>query len=236
MNRTRPAWIVTLLCWLIVVFDGYDLIVFGTTIPAVMEEPGWDLTASGAGFIGSLAFLGMLVGAISAGTLADRLGRRRTILACTLWFSVFTALCAVAPNPDIFGGLRFVAGLGLGGLVPSANALTTEFVRARHRSAIATIMMSGVPIGGSAAALLGLWLLPEFGWRAMYAVAVLAVIVLLPLCLVMLPESPRGCGPRAARARPPRSRGPTISPRAPTSATTTTHRVSPPCCAPPGHS
>lgn len=190
MNRTRPAWLVTLLCWLIVVFDGYDLIVFGTTIPSLMQEPGWDLTASGAGFIGSLAFLGMLVGAIAAGTLADRLGRRRTILGCTLWFSVFTALCAVAPNPEVFGGLRFLAGLGLGGLVPSANALTSEFVRAKHRSTVATIMMSGVPIGGSAAALLGLWLLPDFGWRAMYAVAVLAVVVLLPLCVVLLPESP----------------------------------------------
>lgn len=186
---TRPAWIVALLCWLIVVFDGYDLIVFGTTLTRVMDEPGWDLSATGAGYIGSLAFLGMLIGALAAGGLADRLGRRRTILACTLWFSVFTALCAVAPTPEVFGLLRFLAGLGLGGLVPSANALTAEFVRPRNRSMVATIMMSGVPLGGTAAALLGLWMLPELGWRAMYAVAVLAVVVLLPLCLALLPES-----------------------------------------------
>lgn len=187
---TRPAWLVTLLCWSIVVFDGYDLIVFGTTLTRVRDEPGWDLSATGAGYIGSLAFLGMLVGALAAGSLADRLGRRRTVLACTLWFSIFTALCAVAPNPEIFGLLRFLAGLGLGGLVPSANALTAEFVKPRNRSMVATIMMSGVPIGGTLAALLGLWMLPEFGWRSMYAVAVLAVLVLLPLCLAVLPESP----------------------------------------------
>lgn len=190
VSGTRPAWVVTLLCWLIVVFDGYDLIVYGTTIPHLMKEPGWELSASTAGLIGSLAFAGMLVGALGAGHLADRLGRRRTILWSTAWFSVFTALCAVAPSPEVFGLFRFLAGLGLGGLVPSANALTAEFVRMRSRSAVATIMMSGVPIGGSAAALLGLWLLPTFGWRAMYAVAFAAVVVLLPVCVAALPESP----------------------------------------------
>lgn len=188
--RTRPAWVVTLLCWLIVVFDGYDLIVYGTTLPNLLQEKDWGLTATTAGFIGSLAFAGMLVGALGAGLLADKLGRRRTILWATLWFSLFTALCAFAPSPEVFGLFRFLAGLGLGGLVPSANALTAEFVSRKHRSAVSTIMMSGVPIGGSAAALLGLWMLPEFGWRAMYAVAFLAVLVLLPVCFALLPESP----------------------------------------------
>ena len=87
---TRPAWLVTLLCWLIVVFDGYDLIVYGTTLPSLLTEEGWDLTPTSAGFIGSLAFAGMLVGALGAGLLSDRLGRRRTILWATLWFSLFT--------------------------------------------------------------------------------------------------------------------------------------------------
>src|SRR6476620_247017 len=94
----RPAWLVTLLCWLIVVFGGYDLIVYGTTIPALLQEPGWNLNPATAGFVGRLAFAGMRVGALGAGYLADRLGRRRTILWCTLWCSVFTALCAVAPG------------------------------------------------------------------------------------------------------------------------------------------
>src|SRR3712207_3870259 len=146
----RPAWLVPVLCWLIVVFDGYDLIVYGTTLP-LLQEPGWGLSASAAGFIGSLAFAGMLVGALAAGSLADRLGRRRTILWSTLWFSLFTGLCAFAPEPEVFGLFRFLAGLGLGGLVPSANALTAEFVKVRGRSVVATFMMSGVPIGGRTA-------------------------------------------------------------------------------------
>ncbi len=95
----RAAFLVTALCWVIVVFDGYDLIVYGTVLPKLLQEPGWHLTKSTAGLLGSLAFLGMLVGAVLAGVLADRIGRRRTIVGCTAWFSVFTALCAFAPNP-----------------------------------------------------------------------------------------------------------------------------------------
>ncbi|NHN54227.1 aromatic acid/H+ symport family MFS transporter [Calidifontibacter sp. DB0510] len=189
-SRRRSPWVVVLLCWLVVVFDGYDLIVYGTTIPPLLKEPGWGLTPSSAGTIGSLAFAGMLVGALGAGYLADRIGRRRTIIWATLWFSVFSTLCAVAPSAEVFGLLRFVAGIGLGGLVPSANALTAEFVGDRHRSVVATVMMSGVPIGGSIAALLGLVILPGPGWRAMYAVGAVAVVVLLPVCVWLLPESP----------------------------------------------
>ena len=114
----RSAALVIALCWLIVVFDGYDLIVYGTTIPALLAHPGWELTPATAGTIGSLAFVGMLVGALTAGSLADRLGRRRAIIGCVAWFTVFTGLCGFSTSPEVFGVLRFLAGLGLGGLVP----------------------------------------------------------------------------------------------------------------------
>ena len=183
--------LVTVLCWVIVVFDGYDLIVYGTVLPELLTEPGWNLTKSGAGLLGSLAFAGMLVGAVLAGTLSDRFGRRRTVIVCTVWFSVFTALCAIASGPAVFGGLRLLAGLGLGGLVPSLNALAAEFVSPRRRSLVATLMMSGVPIGGCAAALVGIAVLPTFGWRAMFVIAVPALCVVVPVAVKLLPESPQ---------------------------------------------
>jgi MFS transporter, AAHS family, benzoate transport protein len=188
-TRRRSAALVIALCWLIVVFDGYDLIVYGTTIPALLAEPGWGLTPATAGTIGSLAFVGMLVGALTAGNLADRLGRRRTIIGCVAWFSVFTGLCGIASSPEVFGALRFLAGLGLGGLVPSANALTAEFVPSRLRSVIATVMMSGVPIGGSIAAVVGIHAIPSLGWQSMYFFA-FGGVVLLALVVALLPESP----------------------------------------------
>ena len=189
--RPRPAWLVILLCWSIVVLDGYDLIVYGTTLPAIlaMKEPGWNLNATEAGFMGSLVFVGALLGAFGAGDIADRLGRKRTILACGLLFTVFTIAIYFSVNKEMFGTLRFIAGVGLGGLVPSANAITAEFVSVRQRSVISTIMMSGIPIGGSIAALLGLVMLPFPGWRAMYLVAGFGLVILLVAAWIM-PESP----------------------------------------------
>lgn len=186
---SRPAWLVIALCWLIVVFDGYDLIIYGATIPALLAESSWGLTPDTAGSIGSVAFLGMLIGAVGAGGIADRLGRRRTVLVSVVWFSLFTGLCGFASSPETFGALRFLAGLGLGGLVPSANALASEFVSPRRRSIVSTAMMSGVPIGGCVAALVALRAIPSLGWESLYLFSFLG-LGLAVVVLVALPESP----------------------------------------------
>lgn len=190
-RATKPAWLVILLCWLIVVLDGYDLIVYGTTLPSIMaiKDHGWNLNPTEAGFMGSLVFVGALFGALGAGDIADRLGRKKTILACGLLFTVFTVAIYFAVNKEMFGIFRFIAGVGLGGLVPSANAITAEFVAVKNRSFVSTIMMSGIPIGGSIAALLGLVMLPVPGWRAMYALAGIGLLILAVAWYVM-PESP----------------------------------------------
>jgi AAHS family benzoate transporter-like MFS transporter len=198
-----------LVCWLLVVFDGYDLIVYGTVQSALINDTGWGLTKATAGTVGSMAFAGMMIGAVFAGRMADTWGRRRTILGCAVLFSVFTILCAFAPNAYVFGTLRLLAGIGLGGLVPSANALVAELVPAKWRSTIATLMMSGVPIGGSLAALAGIPLIPAFGWPVMFLVAVLALAVVIPLGLRYLPETL----PPAGVTRP--AAGSTISEKRP---------------------
>jgi len=172
-----------------VVFDGYDLIVYGTVQSSLISETGWGLNKATAGTIGSMAFVGMMIGAIFAGRMADSWGRRRTILGCAIVFSIFTILCAFAPSAPVFGALRLLAGIGLGGLVPSANALVAELVTAKWRSTIATLMMSGVPIGGSIAALVGIQLIPAFGWESMFLVAVIALMVVVPLGVKYLPET-----------------------------------------------
>lgn len=191
------------------VFDGYDLIVYGTVQSSLITETGWGLNKATAGTIGSMAFLGMMIGAIFAGRMADSWGRRRTILGCAIVFSIFTVLCAFAPNAGVFGALRLLAGIGLGGLVPSANALVAELVPAKWRSTIATLMMSGVPIGGSIAALVGIQLIPAFGWQSMFLVAVLALVIVVPLGLKYLPETlaPAGAAVSAAGKDPANGAG-----------------------------
>ncbi|WP_374200383.1 MFS transporter [Arthrobacter sp. M4] len=185
----KTSTMAVILCWLLVVFDGYDLIVYGTVQSTLINGTDWGLTKGTAGTIGSLAFLGMLIGAIFAGRLADALGRRRTILMCAVAFSLLSALCAFAPNAWAFGLLRLLAGIGLGGLVPSANALVAELVPDRWRSAVATLMMSGVPLGGTAAALAGIPLIPTFGWSIMFLIAGLALVLVVPLAWKFLPET-----------------------------------------------
>lgn len=185
----RRSVLAVLVCWLLVVFDGYDLIVYGTVQASLINDTGWGLTKATAGTVGSMAFIGMMIGAIFAGRMSDTWGRRRTILGCAVVFSVFTILCAFAPNAPVFGGLRLLAGIGLGGLVPSANALVAELVPTKWRSTVATLMMSGVPIGGSIAALVGIPLIPAFGWPIMFLIAVLALVVVIPLGIRYLPET-----------------------------------------------
>ncbi|MGW9550248.1 MFS transporter [Citricoccus zhacaiensis] len=185
----RQATLAVVVCWLLVVFDGYDLIVFGTVQTSLLENTGWGLDNATLGLMGSMAFVGMMIGALLAGRMADSWGRRRTILACAVTFSIFTILCAIAPSAWVFGAFRLLAGIGLGGLVPSANAMVAELVPERWRSSIATLMMSGVPIGGSLAALIGIPLIPALGWQSMFLVAVLALVIVVPMGLAYLPET-----------------------------------------------
>lgn len=185
-RRKRTTVIAVVVCWLFVVFDGYDLIVYGNVIPSLQRE--WDISAATAGTLGSLAFLGMMIGAVAAGRLSDAVGRKRAVIACAIVLSVFTALCALATGPVMFGVLRLVAGLGLGGLVPTANALAAELITPKWRAAMATMMMSGVPIGGSIAALLGIPVIPNWGWQPMFAFALLPLVILVPVAMRALPD------------------------------------------------
>ncbi|MBV6760849.1 MFS transporter [Rhodococcus opacus] len=182
----RNATIAVVVCWLFVVFDGYDLIVYGNVIPSLQKE--WGISAATAGTLGSLAFLGMMIGAVLAGRLSDVVGRKRAVIGCAIVLSVFTALCALATGPVMFGALRLIAGLGLGGLVPTSNALAAELVPAKWRAAVATMMMSGVPIGGSIAALLGIPVIPNWGWQSMFVFALVPLILLVPIAWRTLPD------------------------------------------------
>jgi AAHS family benzoate transporter-like MFS transporter len=190
----RTAMVAVVVCWLFVVFDGYDLIVYGNVIPSLQRE--WGISPATAGTLGSLAFLGMMIGAVLAGRLSDVLGRKRAVLGCAVVLSVFTTLCAFAPEPVAFGALRLVAGIGLGGLVPTANALAAELVRPKWRGPIATMMMSGVPIGGSIAALIAIPVVPNLGWRPMFLFALAPLLVLVPVAARVLPDRVVGDGGR----------------------------------------
>lgn len=177
------------LCWLAVCFDGIDTFMYGATIPPMTEDTNLDMSSSLAGDIGSYATFGMLIGALTVGMLTDVIGRRWGIISCTVVFSVFSAVCAIAPNAMIFGIGRTLAGVGLGGLLPTAISMVSEYSPGGSRNFSIGLLMSAHQVGGILASLLGIWLLPALGWRSMYWVGVLPLIVLVPLILKYMPES-----------------------------------------------
>ena len=179
-------WKVLFWCLLIIIFDGYDLIIYGVALPLLMEE--WSLTSVQAGFLASAALFGMMFGAMIFGTLSDKIGRKKTIMICVALFSSFTFFGAFASGPMQFAALRFIAGLGIGGVMPICVALTSEYAPKRMRSTLVAIMFSGYAIGGMTSALLGSFLVLDFGWEIMFYIAGIPTL-LLPIIWKMLPES-----------------------------------------------
>lgn len=180
---------VAALCWAAVALDGFDLVVLGAVTPALLEYEAWGLTAPQIGAITSYGLIGMMIGALGIGTLADIVGRRTCILLSVTSFSAFTALLAVAPSPEVFGVLRFLAGLGLGGLIPTAATMVSEYAHLRRGGSSITFMMTGYHVGGVLTALLAIPILPTLGWQAMFVIGALPALVLVPLMLKNLPES-----------------------------------------------
>jgi MFS transporter, AAHS family, benzoate transport protein len=186
--RRSPSSVV-LICFVSIVFDGYDLIVYGATIPPILDYQAWEVTPEQAGAIGSYALIGMLIGSLTVGAVTDIVGRRKIMLISIAWFSIAMAIAALSVSPEMLGALRFVAGLGLGGTVPTAIALTVEYSPRNRRQLNNAMMYSGYFIGGILTALAGLLLLPHVDFRAMYAVGALPLILVLPLAWRYLPES-----------------------------------------------
>lgn len=174
------------ICAILLIVDGYDVFIYGVVLPELMKQ--WQLTAPQAGSLASWALFGMMGGALLFGPLGDRIGRKRTIALCFALFSVSTFCNGFAATPTEFGIFRFLAGLGCGGLMPNAVALTNEYAPKRLRSTLVAVMFSGYAVGGTVAAGIGIFMLPRFGWQAMFFAAA-APLVLLPLLLRALPES-----------------------------------------------
>jgi AAHS family benzoate transporter-like MFS transporter len=185
---SKVTILVTIICWFTIFVEGYDLVVYGVVLPILMDPSGWGLTATQAGAMGSYALLGMFLGSAVGGILCDKMGRKVIVLISITLMSIMMVLTALAPTPELFGMYRFLAGLGIGGIVPSASALTTEYSPAKYRSFFFVIMYSGFAVGGVAAALSGVFFIESFGWRSLFWLGA-TPILFIPLFIKYLPES-----------------------------------------------
>ena len=189
-NRS-VSWIVAL-STIGLIFDGYDLVVYGTLLPLFLRDPGQIgvVDPATAGALGSYALIGVLVGALLAGSVADLIGRRKVMLTSYVWFSIGMAATALTGTAAAFGMLRFLTGLGIGALVATTGALVAEFAPPGRKNLLNAITYSGVPLGSLLAALLAIFLLPVIGWRGMMLIGGLPLLIVFPLALIKMPESP----------------------------------------------
>lgn len=183
----RHQALVTALIFLVVAFDGMDVGIMGYVAPEIIRL--WGISKPEMGMVLSAVFFGMAAGAVSAGPIGDRFGRRGVIVGSVLWFGATTLLAALSAGVTGLLILRILTGVGLGAAIPTGLALMAELAPERSRSLLLTIVFSGFTAGASVAGLFAAWLIPSYGWQATLAAAGLLPVIFALLLYLLLSES-----------------------------------------------
>ncbi|MFF6709192.1 MFS transporter, partial [Pseudomonas aeruginosa] len=187
------------LCFLIVAMDGFDTAAIGFIAPALAHD--WQLSPAQLSPILGAALAGLALGAFAAGPLADRFGRKSVLLLSVLFFGGWSLASAYAGSVETLALLRFFTGLGLGGAMPNAITLTSEYCPRRHRALMVTAMFCGFTLGSALGGLLAARMVPALGWESVLLLGGGLPLASLPLLWACLPESVRFLARRAHRTR-----------------------------------
>ena len=187
-QMTGRRWAVVALCFLIALLDGFDTQSIAFIGPAIAADFG--MKATDMTWVITASTIGMTLGAITLGSIGDRIGRRKAIMIAISLFGFFSILGAYAQSPTQIIALRFLIGLGMGGATPSLLALTAEYSTAEKRGTLMTIVLLGLPGGAMLGGLIAAAWLPALGWRGIFMLGGVLPLVLLVFCFKLLPESP----------------------------------------------
>jgi MFS transporter, AAHS family, 4-hydroxybenzoate transporter len=187
-----------LTCAAVLFLDGFDTQAIGYVAPALARD--WGLGKGALGPVFSAGLFGLMIGALLFGPLADRVGRKMIIIFSTLAFGLGALATSFVQDVNTLLVIRFLTGLGLGGAMPNAVAMTSEFNPQRRRATMVMIMFCGFSVGAALGGLLAAGLIPKFGWRSVFTVGGVAPLIMVPILVVRLPESIRylalsGCAP-----------------------------------------
>ena len=177
------------LCSLVAFLDGLDSQSIAVAAPLIADKLGIGRAALGPIF--SAAVLGAMIGALTFGSLGDRFGRKRCLVAAAIIFGVFTLLTATADSYNALLVVRFVAGIGLGGATPCFIALASEYAPQRRRAMIASLIWAAFPLGGTAGGFVNAYILANYGWPAIFLVGGVLPLLVAGALLIWLPESIR---------------------------------------------
>lgn len=173
-QSARRAFVAAFLGWML---DSFDVMLYAIVLAELIRDPTLHLSLSVAGILGSITLLSAAVGGIAFGILADRIGRRRALMAAILIYAVFTAACGFARSASELAIFRILLGLGMGGEWATGTALVSETFPARHRGKALAFVQSAWAVGYGLAALANLIVLPIWGWRGVFFVGVLPALV-----------------------------------------------------------
>jgi Sugar phosphate permease len=187
-NRISPIQkLVIFLCLMIVVVDGIDISIMGFVAPVIKQQ--WGITTTDLAPVMSAALIGLAVGAVISGPLADKFGRKKLLIINLIGFGVFTLCAAVSSNVTELMMFRFIAGLFMGGVMPQAVTLVTDYSPMKMNGRMVTIILSGFTIGAAIGGFLAAWVIPHFNWHAMMIIGGVLPLILAVIAAFKLPES-----------------------------------------------
>jgi benzoate transport len=175
------------LCILLVSLDGFDVLSISFAAPGIAKE--WGIDRAGLGIVLSMELIGMGFGAFILGHVADRIGRRPTILFSLVLMTIGMYLASVASNVIMLSAIRLFTGLGIGGILASVNAMVAEFSNTRHRNLSISLMAAGYPLGVIIGGTIASVLLVSFDWRSVFLFGAIITLIFLPVAWLLMPES-----------------------------------------------
>lgn len=182
-------WRVIACCFLVVMMDGFDTAAIGFIAPDIRTQ--WQLSAGALAPLFGAGLLGLTGGALLCGPLSDKFGRKRVLEGCVAFFGLMSLLSAFAPSLEMLVLLRFLTGLGLGGAMPNTVTMTSEFLPARRRGSLVTLMFCGFTLGSALGGVVSAQLVASIGWQGILLLGGVLPLALAAALLFALPESPR---------------------------------------------
>ncbi|HED1310808.1 TPA: MFS transporter, partial [Kluyvera ascorbata] len=186
---SKYQWMILMLCFITVALDGFDTAIIGFIASDLVQE--WGVQKSDLGPVMSAALVGLAVGALTAGPMADRIGRKKVLVLSILVFGGFSLITAFATSLTQLTVLRFLTGLGLGAAMPNAATLMSEYAPERRRALLVNLMFVGFPIGSSLGGFISAWMIPHYGWQSVLVLGGVMPLALAVALIFMLPESAR---------------------------------------------